>query len=77
MLFAIASIQHQYGKIPVFVFLGALGVLLLIPTVQQALLDWGIGLYNGENLLTLFWVALPAFIALLLSRTILLKASLR
>lgn len=77
MFFAIASIKHQYGKLPVFVFLGVLAVLILIPRVQQAILDWGISLYNGENVLTVFWVALPAFIALLISRTILLRASLR
>lgn len=77
MLFTLASVKFQFGKLPVFIILGALGILLLIPTVNQALVDYVVGLHGGDNLLSVFLLAIPALFGLLISRQILLQASLR
>ncbi|GAF14110.1 hypothetical protein JCM19045_3400 [Bacillus sp. JCM 19045] len=77
VLFTIACIKFHFGKLPMFILLGAIGIVMLIPTINQAVLNHIISLHYGENLLTVFFLLIPAVIGLLVSQQTLLKASLR
>ncbi|WP_099303924.1 hypothetical protein [Bacillus sp. Marseille-P3800] len=77
LLFFIASVRQCFGTKAVYFFLAGVGVLFLIPFVQEAMITYVTTLHQGEALFTIYWFILPIMGLLAASHSLLKRTSLR